>query len=86
MKKVNLTKFFKDAKHLDTKYTLDDFYKNQIVECSLFQGFMRVVGFDTDLNQVFIHNVNELTDIYMLKPYQLSIPKVDEKIVELLYL
>ena len=85
-KRTNLTKFYRQAKRPKTCFTLDDFYKNQIVKCALFKDFMRVMDVDKDLNQVYIYKIDELSDVYVLKPNQLSIPDIDEEIVELLYM
>ena len=89
MKKLNttnLTKLYDDTNLPITLYCMDDFCKEQIVECSIFKGFMRVLGKDIDLNYIYIYKINELSDVYTLKPNQISVAKVDSEIVELLYL
>ena len=86
MQKTNLTKFYRQTQSPRTVCRLEDFYENQIVECALFKGLMRVLDIDIDLDRIYIYNVDELSGIYILNPQQLSIPAVDEEIVQLLYL
>ena len=84
--KVSVNSLYTVLKLPKSPYKLKDFYKDQIVKCKLFKNFMRVMAIDVDLNLVIIYDINELSDTYSLKPYQLDIPEISEEIVELLYI
>lgn len=83
---TNLSNVYAQADLPKTEYKITDFYKNQIVQCDLFKYFMVVMDIDEDLNRVYIYNIDENSDTYALKPYQLKVPEnFNQKTAELLY-